>query len=555
LRLERDDGFFDRPLLSDRLSFDGEAGLGMENRSMYLTQGLKRAALIRGSATATVCSDRRRTWREVASRVSRLATVLRDLGMGPGDRVAVLALNSDRYLELFFGAPWSGGLIVPMNTRWAVAEMVHALNDSGAVVLGIDGIHAPLLPELLERCPSVRRVLYLGEGPPPAEECGVPVVEFEAAVAEASPRPDALRGYDDLAGLFYTSGTTGKSKGVMLTHANLFSNALTIVGYMNLREETVYLHCMPMFHVSGVARVYSITLAAGTHVIAPRFDAGEILETLERERVSVSVFVPTMLNMMLGRPDFDSFDLTRLHDIAYGASPMPKALIRRTMEKIPTARFTQAYGMTELSPVVTALLPEHHILDGPGSERIRSAGRPVIGAEIRIVDEEGSDVATGEIGQVLARGPMVMKGYWNLPELTGETLRDGWMHTGDAGYMDEAGFLFIVDRVKDMIVSGGENVYSAEVEDALCQHPAVGECAVIGIPDEKWVEAVHAVVVLRPGAAATESELIEHCRGLIARYKCPRSVEFRAEALPLSGSNKVLKTELRRPYWEAARAE
>jgi long-chain acyl-CoA synthetase len=522
---------------------------------MYLTQALKRAALIRASSTATVCSDRRRTWREVASRVERLASALCALGMGAGDRLAVLSLNSDRYLELFFAAPWGGGLIVPMNTRWALPEMIHALNDSRAVVLAIDGVHAPLLPELLDRCPAIRTVLYLGEGPLPADNGSIPVSDYEAAIAEARPIPDALRGYEDLAGLFYTSGTTGKSKGVMLSHANLFSNALTIVGYMNLREETVYLHCMPMFHVSGVARVYSITMAAGTHVIAPRFEAGAIMETLQRERVSVSVFVPTMLNMMLSLPDFDSYDLSCLTDIAYGASPMPKSLIRRTMEKIPQARLTQAYGMTELSPVVTALLPGHHILDGPGSERIRSAGRPVIGSEIRIVDEEDRDLATGEIGQVLARGPMVMKGYWNLPELTGSALRGGWMHTGDAGYMDGEGFLFIVDRVKDMIVTGGENVYSAEVEDALYQHPAVGECAVIGVPDEKWVEAVHAVVVLKPGASAGEEELIEHCRGLIARYKCPRGIEFRTGPLPLSGSNKVLKTELRRPYWEAARLE
>lgn len=521
---------------------------------MYLTQGLKRAALIRGTEKATVCAGRTRTWREVEARVSRLASVLVDAGMGAGDRVAVLSLNSDRYLELFFGAPWAAGLIVPMNTRWALPEMSHALNDSGAVVLGIDAAHAGLLDSLLEACPLVQSVIYLGdepELPAPGVDRDVRVIDYETAVAAARPRPDALRGYEDIAGLFYTSGTTGKSKGVMLSHANLFSNALTIVGYMGLNENSVYLHCMPMFHVSGVARVYSITLAASRHVIAPRFDAAEIMATIEREQVKVSVFVPTMLNMMLNLPDFDRYDLSSLTDIAYGASPMPRSLIRQTMEKIPTARFTQAYGMTELSPVVTALLPEHHILEGEGAERIRSAGRPVIGAEIRIVDELDEDVPPGEVGQVLARGPMVMKGYWNLPEMTENALSGGWMHTGDAGRMDEDGFLYIVDRVKDMIVTGGENVYSAEVEDALYQHPAVKECAVIGVPDDKWVEAVHAVVVLKEGRKATENELIEHCRELISRYKCPRGITFREEALPLSGSNKVLKSVLRQPWWEA----
>lgn len=521
---------------------------------MYLTQGLKRAALIRGNEKATVCAGRTRTWREVEGRVARLASVLIEAGMGAGDRVAVLSLNSDRYLELFFGAPWGGGLIVPMNTRWALPEMTHALNDSGSVALCIDAAHQGLLDSLLEACPLVQTVLYLGDEPElPAVSVDrdVRVIDYEAAVEGARPRPDALRGYEDVAGLFYTSGTTGKSKGVMLTHANLFSNALTIVGYMGLNEHSVYLHCMPMFHVSGVARVYSITLAASRHVIAPRFDPAEIMATIEREQVAVSVFVPTMLNMMLNLPDFGRYDLSSLTDIAYGASPMPRSLIQRTMEKIPTARFTQAYGMTELSPVVTALLPEHHIVEGEGSERIRSAGRPVIGAEIRIVDEADEDVPPGEVGQVLARGPMVMKGYWNLPELTEKTLRGGWMHTGDVGRMDEEGFLYIVDRVKDMIVSGGENVYSAEVEDALYQHPAVKECAVIGIPDDKWVEAVHAVVVLKEGEAVSEDELIDHCRGLISRYKCPRSITFRDEPLPLSGSNKVLKSVLRRPWWEA----
>lgn len=522
---------------------------------MYLTQGLKRAALIQGRETATVCEGRSRTWREVEDRVARLAAVLRAAGMQEGDRVAVLSLNSDRYLELFFGVPWGGGAIVPMNTRWGRAEMSHALNDSGAKILCVDVAHATLLRALLDTCPAVKAVIHLGNENGTVEGVGRRVVEavgYEEALAAAEPMPDRLRGYEDLAGLFYTSGTTGKSKGVMLSHTNLFSNALTIVGYMGLNEQTVYLHCMPMFHVSGVARVYSITLGAGKHVIVPRFEASEILATIEREKVKVSVFVPTMLNMMLHLPDFGRYDISSLTDIAYGASPMPKSLIRQTMEKIPGARFTQAYGMTELSPVVTALLPEHHILDGPGSARIRSAGRPVIGAEIRVVDEEDRDVLPGEVGQVLARGPMVMKGYWNLPELTEQTLRGGWMHTGDAGRMDEDGFLYIVDRVKDMIVTGGENVYSAEVEDALYQHPAVRECAVIGIPHEKWIEAVHAVVVLKNGETPTEGEIIAHCRGLISHYKCPRSVEFRADPLPLSGSNKVLKTELRRPYWEAA---
>lgn len=521
---------------------------------MYLTQDLRRAARIRGDHPGLIFEDRTKTWREIENRCARLGAALGALGMQAGDRVAVMALSSDRYIESFYGVPWGGGVIVPLNIRWAAPEMIHALNDSGATILMIDDAHLAQLPRLLENCPAIREVVFLGDPdsapPDPPQGHSQSLQDFESILAAAEPMPDAMRGYQDLAGIFYTSGTTGKSKGVMLSHANLCGNTLTVIGYMPIDEKTTYLHSMPMFHVSGVSRVYSVTAGAGCHVVATRFEPEAILQLIQKHRITVSVFVPTMLNMILHLPNFADFDLSSLTDIAYGASPMPEALIRETMERIPTARFTQAYGMTELSPVATALLPKDHVVDGPLSKRIKSAGRPVIGADVRIVDENDNEVELGEVGEVVVRGGMVMQGYWQQPELTAATVRDGWMHTGDAGRMDEDGFVYIVDRVKDMIVTGGENVYSAEVENAVYQHPGVKECAVIGVPDEKWVEAVHAIVVPKEGVTITEPEMIAHCREVIAGYKCPRGVTIRTESLPLSGSNKVLKSQLRTEFLE-----
>jgi long-chain acyl-CoA synthetase len=318
---------------------------------------------------------------------------------------------------------------------------------------------------------------------------------------------------------------------------------------MGIREDTVHLHTSPMFHVAGGARAFSVTLAGGTHVMNPRFDVETFLATIERERVTITIIVPTMLARLVEYDGLERFDLSSLRLLSYGASPMPEALLRRAKERLPGIRFLQSYGMTELSPVATVLPPEYHVFEGPDAGYTASAGQPVYNADLMILGDDERSVPTGGIGEVCVRGPMVMKGYWNLPELTADTLRGGWMHTGDAGYLDERGFLFIVDRVKDMIVSGGENVYSAEVEDAIYLHPDVAECAVVGVPSERWGEAVHAVVVPRAGTRPTAESIIEHCRTRIAGYKCPRTVEFREEELPKSGPGKILKTELRAPHW------
>ena len=511
---------------------------------MQLAQTVRRSALLHGDRLAMVDGAVRHDWRTLEDRIARLAGGLQALGLAPGDRVAMLASNGHRYVEFFFATVWAGGIAVPVNTRWAAPEIRHALDDSGARILVADPEHADVAEAQRVDGAGIDHLLLAADAGEARSGWG----HWET-LARSERAPDAGRGFDDTACLFYTGGTTGRSKGVMLSHANLVTNSLTGMLNMDIRSDAVHLHTSPMFHVAGGARVFTVTLAGGTHVINARFDADAFLATIERERVTITIIVPTMLARLVQHPDLERFDLSSLRLLSYGASPMPEALLRRAMERMPGVRFLQSYGMTELSPVATVLPPEFHAFEGPNAGRTASAGRPVYNADVMIAGEHDRSLGTFEIGEVCVRGPMVMQGYWNLPELTAQTLRGGWMHTGDAGYLDADGFLFIVDRVKDMIVSGGENVYSAEVEDALYAHPAVGECAVIGIPDEAWGEAVHAVVVPRQGASVTEAELIEHCRGRIARFKCPRSVQLRSDELPKSGPGKILKTELRAPFW------
>jgi long-chain acyl-CoA synthetase len=330
----------------------------------------------------------------------------------------------------------------------------------------------------------------------------------------------------------------------MLSHANLVSNALNMTPALRFSEATTYLHAAPMFHLADGTSTFAVTMAGGRHCFISSFEPAAALEALARHRVTSGLFVPTMINMMVHHPDIARYDLSHLARVLYGASPMPDAVLERALEVMPEVAFMHGYGQTESSPALTLLPFEFH------EARRGSIGRAVLSAEVRILDPNDDEVAPGEVGEICARGPNIMLGYWKQPELTAETLRNGWLHTGDGGYMDEDGFVYIVDRLKDMIISGGENVYSAEVENAIHQHAQVVECAVIGVPDQTWGERVHAVVRLAEDETLAPEDLIAHCRDLIANYKCPRSVDFRTEPLPLSGAGKILKTELRKPYWE-----
>jgi long-chain acyl-CoA synthetase len=336
----------------------------------------------------------------------------------------------------------------------------------------------------------------------------------------------------------------------MLSHRNLVTNAANVVPAFGYDAETIYLHAGPMFHLADGASTLAVTAVGGVHAFVPAFDPGDFLATVQREKVTHTLLVPTMINMLVNFPKIADFDVSTLRRVSYGASPMPDAVLRKAVQTLPGVRFAHAYGMTEAAPLVTSLDPRYSTLDGPCAGRSKSCGQAALMVEVRIADINDREVPRGTVGEVQARGPNIMLGYWKKPDLSTEALRGGWYHTGDVGYMDEEGFVYIVDRLKDMIISGGENVYSAEVENAILLHDAVAEVAVIGIPNETWGEAVHAIVVPRAGQTVTSNQIIAHCRNLIAGYKCPHSVVIRSEPMPLSGAGKILKSTLRAPYWE-----
>jgi long-chain acyl-CoA synthetase len=419
------------------------------------------------------------------------------------------------------------------------------LNDAGVQILVVDDTFTSVLPDLLPHTETVQHVIVAGDGDVPDG-----AHRHDDLIAGAEPVPDAGRGVDDVAGIFYTGGTTGLPKGVMLSHTNLISNAMTALLNIYEDEPWVYLHSAPMFHIADAQWMVGVTMQAGTHVFMPKFVPAEMLKAIQQYGITHCALVPTMVNMLLNLPDLDQYDVSTLRGMNYGGSPMPPALISRTRKAFPRVRFFQGYGQTETAPNVSMLLDKYHDPDGPYADKIESAGQPMFTVEVRIVDFEDREVPLGDVGEIAVRGPNVMKGYWNKPGDTAHALRGGWMHTGDMGYMDADGFLYIVDRVKDMIITGGENVYSAEVEAAIYQHPAVAVCAVIGIPDEEWGEKVHAIVIPREGESLTADAILAHCRTLIAGYKCPKTVEIRRDPLPMSGAGKILKRELRAPYWQ-----
>ena len=512
---------------------------------MYLTQGLHRSVQQSPERTAVVFGERSETFRELHGRVARLAGALRKLGMKPGERVAMLALNSDRYIEYLLGTWWGGGAVNPVNIRWSVAEIVYSLDDCDTGILIVDDHFLPMAPTIADSARRRPVLIYAGEGATPSG-----MLSYEQLIAYTAPVDDAFRGSDDLAAIMYTGGTTGKPKGVMQSHLNLWSSTVSrMAEFRHFEGTTVSLHAAPLFHIAAMARAVGHIVAGDTHVVLPTFDPRAVLDTIERHKVEELLLVPTMLQAVLDHANFRTRDLSTLKRIYYGASPISAAVLDKALAALPGIEFYHAYGLTEASPVVSVNPPINHSAAARASGLYRSAGRAALGVAVKIVDENDVEVPRNTIGEIVVRGANVMQGYWNRHEETAQTLRNGWLHTGDGAYMDDDGYLFIVDRMKDMIVTGGENVYSAEVESVLSRHPAVVQCAVIGIPNARWGEAVHAVVVVRPGSNPSGEDLREHCRQFIAGYKCPKSVEFRP-AMPLSAAGKILKRDLRAPYWE-----
>ncbi|MDH0636110.1 long-chain fatty acid--CoA ligase [Pseudomonas sp. GD03860] len=509
---------------------------------MYMTQCLHRTVQQNPEYLATCFGERRQTYRQFVERVARLAGALQRLGMAPGDRVGMLAHNSDRYLEYLFAVWWGGGVLNPVNSRWSVPEVVYSLDDCNTGILIVDEHFAGLAEGIraLVRMPT--QFIYAGDGEVPAGMHG-----FEQLIADTPAVQDAGRSGDDLACIMYTGGTTGFPKGVMQSHQNLWSACMPRMVDMPPIAGGRLLHVAPLFHVAGMARALIQFMAGESHVLVASFDAAHTLQVIERERVTETLLVPSMILALLAHPDLDRRDLSTLKRLTYGASPSAGEMVEQLLARLPDIELSHSYGLTEACPVVSSNLPCNHTPQARASGLSRSVGRGGLGVQVKIVDPDGVEVPRGTVGEIIVRGPNIMRGYWNKPEETARALRDGWLYTGDGAYMDEQGYLFIVDRLKDMIVSGGENIYSAEVENVLARHPAVAQCAVIGVPHAQWGEAVHAVVVCHPGAQVDAAQLREHCRQFIAGYKCPKSVEFRQQ-LPLSAAGKVLKRVLREPF-------
>lgn len=493
----------------------------------------------------------RSTLGEHADRVFRLAHALRhQLGVKPGDRVAVMSTNSRQYLELYHACFLGAAVINPLNLRLAGKELDYIIRDSGTEVIFVDGFFGSMVGPALDASDAgpnpLRHTVLIGDAldpdNPPAHD-----VAYEDLITAGEPVvPDEPEETDPVV-LMYTGGTTGLPKGVLLEQRAEMLNSYHTLGVVNIDDSQVFLHQTPMFHAASMGAILGIPAMGAKSVFIPLFDPGAAMDLIEAHGVTWTVMVPTMIGMMLNHPDFRPERLATLQQLTYGASPMPAAILHKLLELYPDLQISQGYGMTEASAVLTFLTADDH---QKGGERLRSAGRPVPGVMLSIQDAEGNVLAKGETGEVCAKAGNFMREYWNKAEATEEVFRGGWYHTGDAGYLDDEGYLFLVDRVKDMIVTGGENVYSAEVESAISKHDAVTQVAVIGIPHDTWGEQVHAIVVLVEGAEVTEVEIQEFARAEIAGYKVPKSVEFRTEPLPLSGAMKVLKRDLRAPYWE-----
>ncbi len=523
--------------------------VAVTERDRYTVAGLIRhLSQVQPDHEMFVLGDERRTWGDELDAAARVAQALARDGLQVGDRVAFLDRNGIAYFDFLFGGSFIGAVNVAVNWRLAPPEMAAIIDDSGAPTLAIHPDYLPALADMPSGLPSVRRIVVLGAA---ASPCADPRAQSFDEWVQGCPSDDPghVGAPDEVSMQLYTSGTTGLPKGVMLTNSNL-STAISAAGEtFNISDNTVSLVAMPLFHIGGSGWALCAMSRGGRSVILRDVDPSLLLQLIENEGITEMFLVPAVLMFLLGTPSLATTDLSSLRLIFYGASPISEDVLVKCMAAFG-CDFCQVYGMTETTGAITALPFEDHDPDGPRRGLLRSAGRPHETVELRIVDPDtGKDVEVGDVGEVWTRSPYNMAGYWGKEQETATAIDgEGWLRTGDAGYFDAEGYLYLHDRIKDMVVSGGENIYPAEVENVLLAHPTVVDAAVIGVPDEKWGETVKAIVVLSPDAELDEDAIIAHCRESLAHYKCPTSVDT-TDVLPRNPSGKILKRELRAPYW------
>jgi long-chain acyl-CoA synthetase len=505
-----------------------------------------RNALLHSDDEAFICGSQRITFSQFNARVNSLIHALSSLGVRKGDGIGILSWNCLEYTDAY-GAAMKGGFIAsPFNPRLHKEELEYLINYSEATTLFVDPELAPTVTSIRSHLPNVQHYISFGE---PAPD----MLSHQALLAtHPSNEPEVEVSKDDPYLIFYTSGTTGVPRGALYTHGRKLDNTRIKALEMGAKPGDKHIMVLPFFHIGGDSHVWPFFLVGGCNVIMPQrsFDPAAVLQAIQDEKATDIQIVPTQLNTILSRQDLKDYDLSSLNRIYYAASPMPVELLRKGIE-IFGPIFSQGYGQTESGPQISSLPRKaHQVLDRPLEEQkvLRSCGQPSLGVHARVVDEKNQDVEPGAVGEIIVQSDSIMVEYWHRPKETKEVLIDGWLHTGDLGYYDEKGFIYIVDRKKDMIVTGGENVYSREVEDVLYTHPAIAEVAVIGVPDPEWVERVHAVVALKADASATEDEIIAFCKEHLASYKAPKSVEF-LESLPKNPQGKILKKEIREKYW------
>ncbi|PZC47891.1 MAG: long-chain acyl-CoA synthetase [Chloroflexi bacterium] len=515
------------------------------NTSDFLTI----ASAIVPDREAIVFDDRRFTYEALSERVRRLANALAELGVQPGDRVATMQVNCNQLMETYFATAMLDALYVPLNYRARAEELTNMLQDSGPKVILAGQRYVPLVKEALGAASDIQRLVAFDANTAPDGWLAYEDLLAQASDDEQFPAADD----DDVTVLMYTAGTTGVPRAVMLTHESFASYILENVSPADPDIEERNILTVPLYHIAGMQAALSAVYGGRTLIVQRQFEPVEWMRLVERERASRAMMVPTMLKHLMEAAEFGNHDLSSLEVITYGAAPMPLEVIKRAIGAFPGVRFINAFGQTETASTITMLPPEDHVLDGSPEEierklgRLASIGKPLGDIEIRIVDEDGADVPVGEMGEIVAKGPRLMKGYWNMEEATRQAMHGGWLHTGDLGYWDEDGYIFLAGRAKDMIKRGGEAISPEEVEQVLMAHPGVDEAAIIGVPDEEWGERVRAIVVAKDGAAPTAKELTDHCHERLASFKRPESVIFVTE-LPRNPLGKILKRVLREEH-------